>query len=222
MRQADWHDRFFKTTRGRVLRLLCGSQRTVSELAELLGRTDNAVRSHLAALERDGLVYQSGLRRGTRKPNFAYNLTPAGHHFFPEAHGLVLGELLSVIRDAMSASEVEGLLHGVASRLVAEHCPEMKSLNPEQRVARLAEMLQESGLLGKLEKTEDRVVVEGSSCPLSQVVLAHPEICRIAASALSNLLGYPVSACCERSESSRCRFAIATGTQAASENADGG
>jgi predicted ArsR family transcriptional regulator len=209
MKQADWHQRFFKTTRGRVLRLLCGAQRTVSELAELLGRTDNAVRSHLAALERDGLVYQSGLRPGTRKPNFAYDLTPAGHHFFPDAHGTVLRELLNVMRTDMSDAEVEGLLRGVASRLVAEHLPNIEMLEPEQRIARLVDVLRESDVLGKLEQQDDRTVVQGSSCPLSQAVVAHPEICRIAAGVLSDVLGYQVTECCERSDSPRCGFEIA-------------
>jgi predicted ArsR family transcriptional regulator len=108
----------------------------------------------------------------------------------------------------MSESEVEGLLRRVASRLIVENCPEMNSLSPDRRLARLAELLRESGLLRKIQQREDGVVVEGSSCPLSQVVVAHPEICRIAAEVLGEMLGYPVSECCARSESSRCRFAI--------------
>ena len=49
-------ERFFASTRGRVTTLLRQGDRTVEELAQALGLTDNAVRAHLVTLERDGLV----------------------------------------------------------------------------------------------------------------------------------------------------------------------
>ena len=42
--------RFLESTRGQVVLLLRRGARTVEELAQALGLTDNAVRSHLAAL----------------------------------------------------------------------------------------------------------------------------------------------------------------------------
>jgi predicted ArsR family transcriptional regulator len=56
--------RFLETTRGRVLAHLRRGPATVEELAQALGLTDNAIRPHLTALERDGLVRQTGVRRG--------------------------------------------------------------------------------------------------------------------------------------------------------------
>jgi len=61
--------RFWTSTRGHIILLLRSADRTVNELAEALALTDNAVRAHLVALERDGLVRASGKRPGTRKPN---------------------------------------------------------------------------------------------------------------------------------------------------------
>lgn len=78
-------ERFFDSTRGRVVSLLRGKSGTVIELAEALGLTDNAVRAHLLSLERDGLVRQSGVQRGSRKPHFAYELTPEAERLFPKA-----------------------------------------------------------------------------------------------------------------------------------------
>ena len=51
-------ERFFASTRGQIVTLLRRALRTVDELAGELGLTDNAIRAHLAALERDGLVTQ--------------------------------------------------------------------------------------------------------------------------------------------------------------------
>src|SRR5207249_6425780 len=64
MPRTRWDERFFASTRGRIVQLLRRATSTVDELAEALGLTDNAVRAHLAILERDGLVQQKGVRRG--------------------------------------------------------------------------------------------------------------------------------------------------------------
>ena len=47
-------------------------------MARALGLTDNAVRAHLATLERDGMVRQAGSRRptGAGKPATLYELQP--------------------------------------------------------------------------------------------------------------------------------------------------
>jgi predicted ArsR family transcriptional regulator len=70
--------------------LLRHGDRTVEELAQALGLTDNAVRAHLVTLERDRLVRQTGLRRGTSRPAYAYSLTPAAERLFPKACGTLL------------------------------------------------------------------------------------------------------------------------------------
>src|SRR5947207_14829988 len=64
MKHIGWRERLFKSTRGKILDLLRTRERTVNELAEELRLTDNAVRAHLASLERDRLVSQAGLKIG--------------------------------------------------------------------------------------------------------------------------------------------------------------
>ncbi len=64
------------STRERVLDLLWRGRQTVDELARELGLTDNAVRAHLVALERDGLVVRTVYP--TTPPSVGYRLTPLG------------------------------------------------------------------------------------------------------------------------------------------------
>jgi predicted ArsR family transcriptional regulator len=210
MRQADWHRRFFASTRGRVLRLLGEAKRTVTELSQILRLTDNAVRAHLAALERDGLVRRAGLRRATRKPNFAYELTAAGHQFFPKFHGALLLEFLDVVRDELSQQELENLIRKTALRLVRKYLPDIDKLPPEQRVVRVLDGLKLSGLLAGVEKLENHVLVRGCSCPIGEVVVSHPELCHIAAEVIGGVLGRQVVDRCDRSAAPRCNFQIAT------------
>src|SRR5215469_4773076 len=97
MSNMQWNQHFFASTRGRIILLLRRDRRTVDELAQALNLTDNAVRAHLATLERDGFVLQSGERRGGGKPAYVYMLSPEGEQLFPKAYGPVLRELLGVL-----------------------------------------------------------------------------------------------------------------------------
>src|SRR5215475_6812104 len=76
MKHIGWRERLFKSTRGKILELLRTRECTVNDLARALRLTDNAVRAHLASLERDRLVTQAGMRPGIRKPHTTYALGP--------------------------------------------------------------------------------------------------------------------------------------------------
>ncbi len=107
MKETKLGARFFESTRGRIVRLLRGTTRTVNELAVEVGLTDNAVRANLLTLERDGLVRQSGVQRGYRKPHFAYELTPEAEHLFPKSYDALLNVLLSVLKERLAQTNWE-------------------------------------------------------------------------------------------------------------------
>src|SRR4028119_133852 len=92
-----WNKRFLVSTRGRIIGLLRSSERTVNELAEALTVTDNAGRAHVSTLERDGLVQQSGVRPGLRKPHASSELTAEAEQLFPKAYAPVLTQVLDVL-----------------------------------------------------------------------------------------------------------------------------
>src|SRR5687768_5065392 len=107
----------FDTTRGKLLLLLCRGPRTVNELMEELGVTDNAVRAQLANLQQAGLVRQVGLRPGTRKPHVDYELTPKARQLFPRAYEPVLRALVDVLRERLPAEQARSLMKEAAQRL---------------------------------------------------------------------------------------------------------
>ena len=112
---------FMETTRGQVLGLLRRGSRTVDELAAGLGLTDNAIRAHLATLERDGLVRQEGQRRGPKagKPALVYEPTPEAELRLSRAYAPVLAALLEELVDRLPDQETESLLAAVGRRLAA-------------------------------------------------------------------------------------------------------
>ena len=198
--------RFFASTRGKMVTLLRRTSRTVEELAQALDLTDNAVRAQLATLERDGLVHQHGKRRSSSKPASVYDLTPAAEELFSKAYDPVLRQLLDELNERMTAEEVEALLRATGRRLVAQWPIPQGELHARLETA--VSVLNALGGLAELEQQNGAYVIQGYSCPLAAVVPGHPEICRLAESLLTELVGVPVQEQCDRNEKVRCRFVV--------------
>jgi predicted ArsR family transcriptional regulator len=207
MARLNWNQRFFSSTRGRILTLLRRKKSTVEELAGELTLTDNAVRAHLATLERDGFVRQQGARRGAGKPAFEYELAPEAENLFPKSYGQVLNELLQALEERMSKDELEATLRTVGRRIAARW-----NIPPGDLRVRLEaaiEVLNEMGGMAELERDNGTYVIRSYSCPLAAAVPAHREVCVLAETLLTELAGVPVHEHCECGERPQCRFTIA-------------
>lgn len=200
--------RFFASTPGRIVTLLRRSSQTVEELAQALDLTDNAVRAQLATLERDGLVHQYGRRRSSSKPASVYELTEAGEELFPKAYGPVLQQVLDELNERMEASEVEGILRAAGRHLVAQWPIPRGEL--DARLEAAVSVLDALGGLAELEQQNGAYVIRGYRCPLAAVVPGHPEVCRLAESLLTELLGMPVQEQCDRGKKVSCCFVVPT------------
>lgn len=204
METRRWNDRLMGSTRGRVIALLRRSERTVNELADALGLTDNAVRMHLAGLERDGLVALRGVRRGVGKPAHVYALTPDADSLFPRAYGVVLRTLLDTLRQRLPAADVDALVAEVGARLGGAFPRAGGDLS--QRAEAAVGVLAELGGVAEARVDGGVASIRGFGCPLREAVDGHPEVCRIAAVLLSEVVGYEVTECCDRGDAPSCRF----------------
>ena len=166
--------------------------------------TPTAVRAHLAALEWDGLVHQHSERRGSRKPSAVYDLTQTAEELFPKAYGQLLDQLLKVLQRRMPPEEVETLLREVGRHIAAQW-----KLPPGELRVRLeaaAELLNELGGLMEREAGEKTFSIRGYRCPFAALVREHPEVCRLAETLLSELVGVPMQEHCLRTGPVPCRF----------------
>ncbi len=204
MARMNWNRQFFVSTRGQIITLLRRSSRTVDELAVALDLTHTAVRAHLAALERDGLVHQHSERRGGRKPSAVYDLAPAAEYLFPKAYGELLDQLLDVLQGQMKPEEVETLLREVGRRMAAEW--KLPPAGLGVRLEAAVNVFQELGGLAELEACDGHTCLRGYRCPFAALVPEHPAICRLAETLLSELVGVPMQEHCERTGSVPCRF----------------
>ena len=207
MEAIRWKDRMLGSTRGRIIALLRRGPRTVNELADDLALTDNAVRTHLSALERDGLAALAGVRRGVGKPAHLYALTDEAQSLFPRAYGVVLRTLLDVVRRSRPQEEVEALTAEVGRRLAE---PFARAGGDAARRAEAAvAVLAELGGVAEARVDGNLVTIRGFGCPLREAVDDHPDVCRIAAALLSEVVGYQVTECCDRGDVPSCRFTFA-------------
>ncbi len=206
MRATRWDERFFASTRGQVVTLLRRGRRTVDELARALGLTDNAVRAHLTALERDGLVRQGGVRRGVGKPAYAYDLTPEAERLFPKAYGALLHELLDVLAERLPSDALGDVLREVGHRVAVGHAAPDGDLR--ERVQHAVALLGELGGLADCEERDGGFVIRGCSCPLAAAVAGHPEACLLAETLLTDVIGAPVRQVCDPGPPPRCRFEV--------------
>ena len=207
MRKTGLDRRFFETTRGRIVTLLRTGSKTVNELAEEFNLSDNAVRAHLLSLERDRLVKQSGVQRGTRKPHFAYELTEEAELLFPKAYDALLNQFISVLKQRLPAETVEEVLRTVGRSLAASRGA-AHDTGLEQRVGDAVKALEAIGGAPRVETESGEFVIQSERCPLATAVAEHPEVCSLAETLLTEIIGAPVREECDREDSPRCRFQI--------------
>lgn len=208
MKTTKLDERFFDSTRGRVVSLLRGKSGTVTELAEALGLTDNAVRAHLLSLERDGLVRQSGVQRGARKPHFAYELTDEAERLFPKAYDALLNQLITTLKGRLPPSALEDVLREVGRSLAARHASDGSRADLETRLRNAADILKALGGTPSVERDGDKLTIRSGGCPLAAAVAEHPEVCELAEALVAEVVGLPVREACDRSGTPKCRFEI--------------
>jgi predicted ArsR family transcriptional regulator len=203
--------KFLETTRGQMVALLRRGARTVDDLASALGLTNNAIRNHLATLERDGIVRQEGVRRspGAGKPAVVYELHPDAEPLFSRAYVPVLCALIDEIVTRVPAAQAAELLEGVGHRLAADSGGRAGG-DLEARVTAAAALLKSLG--GEIEvlsgDADEALRIRGCACPLSATVADHPQVCHAVETLISDVVGARVVSTCEHGDRPRCCFQI--------------
>ena len=187
--------------------LLRESVKTVNEIAEKMDLTDNAVRAHLLALDRDGLVQQIGTTKGFRKPHSVYGLTDDARHLFPKSYDSILNKLVSVLKSRLSPKVVLEIMREVG-REVADKDARPAGGSLSERLNAALAALERLGGSARIVERGDQLSIESDSCPFADVVAEHPEVCKATESAVQEIVGEPVTEICDRTGLPKCRFSI--------------
>jgi predicted ArsR family transcriptional regulator len=204
-----WEREHGGSTRGQIVTLLRAGHRSVDELAEALGLTDNAIRAHLTALQREQIVESIGVRReGTvGKPAAIYGIAPGAQPLFSRAYSPLLSALLAELRAHAAPSAMRKLLKRVGKRMPPR---ERATGGLEARAQAASNLLNELGGSTHVERQANAFVICGHGCPLSEAVVDCPEVCGAVEQMLSDLTGARVSESCDRSGPPNCQFRVST------------
>ena len=193
-------------TQSKLLDLLRRAPRTITELATALKLTDNAVRTHVAALSRDGLVEQVGSERSTGgKPARRYGLTVGGEELFPKAYTLALAAMLEEHARTQGWQETEALLRAVGERLGGA---KGGTGDLAARIGTAATALRHLGAELDVETNGSGWALQGYACPLSAVTSTHPQACTLVTALVAQIVGRPVAERCTHGPRPRCRFEV--------------
>lgn len=201
-----WEKHFGNSTRGRIVAILRRGWRSVDELAATLDLTDNAVRAHIATLERDGVVAATGSRRdGTvGKPATLYGVAEGADTLFSSAYAPALSALIAEL-ESRHPGEVRSILRGAGARLGLR----AQGSTLAERVGSAATLLTELGADADVVETDEGFEIRGNGCALGQAVSSHSDTCCMVEQLLAEVTGGTVCERCERGQNPpRCSFLV--------------
>src|ERR1044072_8920992 len=190
-----------KKTRRAITRLLKTEGPIDSaQLAQRLGLTPMAVREHLYALQREGLVASEERPVPIGRPAKFWRLTREADHLFPEAYAELSVALIDSVKDAFGQ---EGLERVLTSRCARQRVDYGKRIHPndslEIKLSELAKVRTEEGYMAEVRREDDGsfLLVE-NHCPICAAANACQGFCSTELDLFRSLLGPGVTV--ERAE----------------------
>src|SRR5262245_54171088 len=171
-----------------------------AKLAGRLGLTTMAVRQHLYALQREGLVSAEERPVPIGRPAKFWRLTREADRLFPEAYAELSVALINSVKDAFGD---EGLERVLTSRCARQRTDYGKRIKPgdsvEKKLRELAKVRSEEGYMAEIRKEDDGsfLLVE-NHCPICAAANACQGFCSTELDLFRSVLGSGVTV--ERAE----------------------
>lgn len=151
------------------------------QLARAFGMTPANVRRHLGILEQRDLVLPGGLRpsEGRGRPERVYTLSSA-------AQGDGLQALASALLQSIEGRQQGAVLQKAAKQLAGE---DPRPGGQTQRLVAAMQRLAPLSYRPRWEARPDGPQIVLGQCPFAAIIAEHPELCRLDAELLQELLG---------------------------------
>ncbi len=113
------------------------------------------------------------------------------------------------MKETLPISVVGELFKEVATVLAEEHREQLKGLGMEERLETVKELLATEGFVVEWEKKGSEYHIHEITCPYLQVGQAHPEVCAVDQTLISNMLAVPVHKTqCILSGAAHCTYVV--------------
>lgn len=171
-----------------------------AQLAERLGLTAMAVRQHLYALQKEGLVTAEERPVPIGRPAKFWRLTRDADRLFPEAYAELSVALIDSVKDAFGD---EGLERVLTSRCARQRMDYGKRIKPgdslERKLKELAKVRTEEGYMAEIRaEDEGSFLLIENHCPICAAANACQGFCATELDLFRSVLGPEVTV--ERAE----------------------
>jgi predicted ArsR family transcriptional regulator len=168
---------------------------TVEDLSKGLGITDNAVRQHLTALQRDGMVDRGETQATGGRPEHLYGLTAAGQELFPRHYSWFAELLINSLREEQGTDALRERLEGMGKavgRQVAARLNEVK--DRRERIRALAGIMRELGYeSAPIDPANEKLpAIEATNCVFHSLAQRYPEVCFFDLAMMTEVVGSDV------------------------------
>ncbi len=163
---------------------------TVAELSRKVGITPMAVRQHLLALDRQGIVRNVVRKTGIGRPVFLYGLTEKAEGIFPKSYGSFINDVFGAIVDLEGPEKLENIFRHRKERLLSNKFRVLSGISGiEKKIGTMAEMLEREGYMTEFEEQPGGYVLKQFNCPISEVSSAYPEPCKFELDLYKDIFG---------------------------------
>ena len=147
---------------------------SIDELAEHLAVTRTAIRQHLAALERDGLVLRGATRPTGRRPEQLYRLTDHAKEQFPRQYQMLASVLIDEVADLIGPVALAALMRSLGHKLARDR---------EQHVVEESTIVQHMNQAGYeaevFFRSSGEQEIVAHNCVFHRLAAQHPVVCEL-------------------------------------------
>jgi predicted ArsR family transcriptional regulator len=168
---------------------------TVEALSRALGITDNAVRQHLTALERDGVVEKGETQSTGGRPEHVYNLTTVGQELFPRHYSWFAELLVGSLREEQGTEALRERLENMGRVVGRQVAAKLIGIEDKsERIRMLSSIMRELGYQSTSIGPTDETVpaIEASNCVFHSLAQRYPEVCFFDLAMMSEVVGSDV------------------------------
>ena len=163
-------------------------------LAERLALSGMAIRQHLYALQKEGLVSYTQETRPQGRPAKMWQLTPQADRFFPHGYADLTLSLINSMSEAFGDEGLERLLDVRTKQQKESYKAQMpRSGSLKKQVEALADLRTNEGYMAEIEKKEDGswLLIE-NHCPICAAAKVCTGLCSRELELFQSVLGEEV------------------------------
>lgn len=177
---------------------------SIDDLAQVLSITRTAVRQHLAALERDGLVERGDTRPTGRRPEQLHRLSEQGRELFARQYPLLANLLIGEVAGLLGQDALRALMRELGRKLAADLEHEVVD------EPRIVEHMNAAGYEAEVFfRSTGEAQIVAHNCVFHDLAKAHPLVCELDLALIGSLGGAEVShEECMLRGGQVCRFAL--------------